>query len=70
MPDPTRLLAELRSLAALTSTGRGAQRVAWTETWARARAWELELLAELPVDVEVDEAGNLWATLPATVPRC
>ncbi len=69
VPDPKRLRAELRSLAALTSTGRGAQRVAWTETWARARAWELELLAELPVDVEVDEAGNLWATLPGDRPE-
>ncbi|HWF49719.1 MAG TPA: M28 family peptidase, partial [Solirubrobacteraceae bacterium] len=62
--DPARLLGDLRSLAALTATDRGAQRVAWTDTWARAREWERSLLAELPVEVEVDEAGNMWAVLP------
>jgi hydantoinase/carbamoylase family amidase len=61
--DPTRMLADLRALAELTGDERGAQRVAWTDTWARAREWERGLLAELPVDVEIDEAGNLWATL-------
>ena len=57
------VLADLRTLAELTGNEHGAQRVAWTDTWAAARAWERELLAELPVDVELDEAGNLWATL-------
>jgi hydantoinase/carbamoylase family amidase len=68
-PDAGRLLADLRSLAALTATERGAQRLAWTDTWAQARAWERELLAELPVTVELDEAGNLWATLPGERPE-
>jgi hypothetical protein len=36
-PDAARLLGDLRSLAALTATERGAQRVAWTQTWADAR---------------------------------
>jgi N-carbamoyl-L-amino-acid hydrolase len=61
--DARRMIAELRELAQLTGDERGAQRLAWTDTWARAREWERELLAELPVDVDIDEAGNLWATL-------
>jgi hydantoinase/carbamoylase family amidase len=61
--DANRMIAELRELAQLTGDERGAQRVAWTDTWARAREWERGLLAELPVDVDVDEAGNQWATL-------
>jgi N-carbamoyl-L-amino-acid hydrolase len=61
--EPQRMLGDLRALAELTGTERGAQRVAWTDTWAKAREWERGLLAELPVTVEVDEAGNQWATL-------
>ena len=57
------MIAELRELARLTGDERGAQRLAWTDGWARAREWERGLLAELPVEVEIDEAGNLWATL-------
>lgn len=67
--DAARLLDELRSLADLTANERGAQRVAWTETWAKARAWERELLAELPVTVELDQAGNLWSTLAGERPE-
>jgi hydantoinase/carbamoylase family amidase len=61
--DPARTVAELRELQELTGNSDGAQRVCWTETWARARAWVGGQLAALPVDVEIDEAGNLWATL-------
>jgi hydantoinase/carbamoylase family amidase len=61
--DPARALADLRALRELTEDERGAQRVAWTDMWARARAWLRERLAELPVAVDVDEAGNLWAVL-------
>src|SRR2546425_3715875 len=67
--DPSRTVAELRELHRLTGDDDGAQRVAWTETWARARAWLREKLAELPVDVETDEAGNQWATLPGESER-
>ncbi len=59
-----RMLADLRELARLTGSERGAQRLAWTDTWAQAREWERALLAELPVTVEIDQAGNQWATLP------
>ncbi|MCL6510385.1 MAG: Zn-dependent hydrolase [Anaerolineae bacterium] len=61
--NPQRVIADLRELAALTSDENGAQRVAWTPTWAKARDWYRAKLAELPVEVEQDEAGNLWATL-------
>jgi N-carbamoyl-L-amino-acid hydrolase len=67
--EPQRMLGDLRALAELTGTERGAQRVAWTETWAKAREWERGLLAELPVSVEVDEAGNQWATLEGDSPQ-
>ncbi|HWF49255.1 MAG TPA: Zn-dependent hydrolase [Solirubrobacteraceae bacterium] len=67
--DAARLLGDLHALASLTATEAGAQRVAWTDTWAKARAWEHELLAELPVEVEIDEAGNLWATLAGERPE-
>src|SRR4051812_50014530 len=61
--DPARTVAELRQLRELTGDELGAQRVCWTDTWARARSWYRALLAELPVRVETDPAGNLWATL-------
>jgi hydantoinase/carbamoylase family amidase len=67
--EPKRMLGDLRALAELTGTERGAQRVAWTDTWAKAREWERGLLAELPVMVEVDEAGNQWATLEGDSPQ-
>jgi hydantoinase/carbamoylase family amidase len=67
--DARRMIAELRELAQLTGDERGAQRVAWTDIWASAREWECGLLAELPVDVDVDEAGNLWATLHGRSPK-
>ncbi len=61
--EPNRTVAELRELRELTGDADGAQRVCWTDTWARARAWMREKLGELPVEVEIDEAGNQWATL-------
>lgn len=47
----------------LTGDENGAQRVAFTEKWVQARAWLRAKLAELPVEVHTDAAGNLWATL-------
>lgn len=68
--DPARAIAELRELAELTGNAEGAQRVCWTETWAAARAWMREKLAALPVEVEIDAAGNQWATLAGASERC
>ncbi|MBI1800156.1 MAG: Zn-dependent hydrolase [Chloroflexi bacterium] len=61
--QPQRTIDQLKHLRALTGNADGSQRVCWTDTWATARAWLREQLAQLPVAVEVDEAGNLWATL-------
>jgi N-carbamoyl-L-amino-acid hydrolase len=61
--DPARTIAELKELRALTGDEDGAQRVAWTDSWAKARAWMRAKLAELPVELSVDAAGNQWATL-------
>ena len=61
--DPQRTVAELKELRALTGNADGAQRVAFTPMWAKARAWLREKLAALPVEVHTDAAGNLWATL-------
>ena len=67
--DPARALAELKELRELTGDAEGAQRVAWTDTWAKARAWLRAKLDALPVEVETDEAGNVWATLRGASPR-
>ena len=67
--DPRRTIRELRELAALTGDARGAQRVAFTPVWQRARQWLRERLAGLPVEVHDDAAGNLWATLPGGCER-
>lgn len=61
--DPARTVQELKDLRSLTSNEHGAQRVAFTEIWARARDWLKGRMADLPVEVHSDEAGNLWATL-------
>lgn len=62
--DPERVVRDLKELRALTGDPDGAQRVAFTETWATARKFMREKIADLPIEVEVDEAGNQWATLP------
>lgn len=61
--NPQRTIDELKELRALTGDENGAQRVAFTATWAKARAWFQQLLKDLPVKVHRDEAGNVWTTL-------
>ncbi len=61
--NPQRTIAELKELRALTGDEHGAQRVAWTDTWLKARGWFKRKLADLPVLTTQDEAGNLWVTL-------
>ena len=61
--DPARTVSELRELHELTGDEHGAQRVAFTDTWARAREWMLPKLDELGVEVAHDAAGNRWAAL-------
>jgi beta-ureidopropionase / N-carbamoyl-L-amino-acid hydrolase len=56
-----RLLDDLRELARLTGGPDGARRVCWTDEWTKAREFLRSRLNELPVEVTVDAAGNLWA---------
>src|SRR5437016_523704 len=61
--DPSRTVEELRELQQLTGDGNGAQRVAWTEAWERAREWLREKVAQTGAEETVDAAGNQWFTL-------
>ncbi len=61
--DPERAVADLKELRALTGDDNGAQRVAWTENWDKARRWLIAKLHGLPIEVSTDEACNLWMTL-------
>jgi beta-ureidopropionase / N-carbamoyl-L-amino-acid hydrolase len=54
------LLKELRTL---TADGNGAQRLAWSPTWLKARDWFQSKLRTLPVEHHYDTAGNSWSTL-------
>ena len=65
--SPERTVAELRELQELTGDENGAQRVAWTETWERARQWLREKVAPTGAEEEIDEAGNQWFTLAGRV---
>src|SRR3954469_12054217 len=61
--EPQRTVEELRELQARTGDESGAQRVAWTETWEKARAFLRSAVAETGAAEEIDEAGNQWFTL-------
>ena len=61
---PDRVLADLRELDRLTGGPGGARRVCWDEEWRAARELLRGRLAELDIEAEADEAGNLWARLP------
>jgi hydantoinase/carbamoylase family amidase len=61
--NPKRMVAELKELRSFTSDENGAQRVAFTKAWVAARDWLKKKVAELPVEIHKDEAGNLWTTL-------
>jgi len=61
--DARRVVEELKELRALTDDEHGAQRVAWTEMWLKAREWFAGKLVGLPVEHHLDAAGNRWVTL-------
>jgi beta-ureidopropionase / N-carbamoyl-L-amino-acid hydrolase len=61
--NPKRTVVELKELRSLTSNENGAQRVAWTDTWLKARDWFASKIKELPVEHHYDAAGNNWVTL-------
>src|SRR3712207_1288468 len=58
------VIADLRELAARTSTESGAQRVAWTPMWRQAREWFADRLGKLGLSAAMDAAGNSWVTVP------
>src|SRR5438445_4546672 len=62
--NPRRVIADLRELAARTSTADGAQRLAWGPVWRDAREWFKGKAAELGLRIDTDSAGNNWVTLP------
>ncbi len=62
--DSRRMIADLEELRALTSDSNGAQRIAWSPIWLKAREWFQSKLEELPVEHHYDAAGNSWTTLP------
>ena len=64
-----RVIADLRELAARTSTPEGAQRLAWGPVWRDARDWLRSKAAEIGLRVETDSAGNNWITLPGDSAR-
>lgn len=61
--EPQRVVTDLRALADRTGGPDGSRRLAWTPEWLEARAMLRESLTTLPVEVDEDEAGNLWAVL-------
>ncbi len=64
-----RVVADLRELAALTSDERGAQRVAWTPIWQKARDWFAAKAKEAGAEVSIDVAGNSWAKIRGAGPE-
>jgi N-carbamoyl-L-amino-acid hydrolase len=60
----------LKELRALTADENGAQRLAWSPVWLKAREWFLTKLRTLPLEHHYDAAGNSWATLPGQSEKC
>lgn len=67
--NPAQVIADLEELRALTADEHGAQRVAFTPTWQRARDWFEGKLAGLPVRRHIDAAGNVWVTMEGASKR-
>jgi beta-ureidopropionase / N-carbamoyl-L-amino-acid hydrolase len=62
--DAQGAVALLKKLRALTSDENGAQRLAWSPIWLKARSWFQSILRNLPIEHHLDAAGNSWTTLP------
>jgi N-carbamoyl-L-amino-acid hydrolase len=67
--NPQNVIDNLRELRALTGDDNGAQRVAFTPMWTKAREWFASKLKGLPVEHHFDAAGNSWVTLAGASPR-
>ena len=62
--DAERVIADLRELQKRTGDREGAQRLCWSDGWRQAREFLRELLDEIGLQPEIDEAGNAWSYLP------
>ena len=69
MIDTSAVLTQLDELRRLTADAHGAQRVAWSPVWLKAREWLIEKASTLPVEVHRDPAGNLWLTMAGEQPQ-
>jgi hydantoinase/carbamoylase family amidase len=70
MINPKQTVADLKELRSLTGDENGAQRVAFTPTWAKARKWLREDVEAIGgVEVHNDAAGNFWSTLPGKIDK-
>ena len=68
--DPANVVRDLKELRELTGGPDGARRLAWTDDWVKARDFLRGKLDEIPgVTYEMDECGNIWATLPGELGR-
>ena len=67
--NPKRTIQELKELRELTADSNGAQRLAWSDTWLKARAWFKSKISSLPVEHHFDAAGNRWVTLHGESPK-
>jgi N-carbamoyl-L-amino-acid hydrolase len=67
--NPKRTVSDLKELRELTGDENGAQRVAWTQPWERAREWLRGLVAETGATESIDAAGNQWFTLAGDTER-
>jgi beta-ureidopropionase / N-carbamoyl-L-amino-acid hydrolase len=61
--DSLRVISDLKELRNLTGDDSGAQRIAWSSMWLKAREWFQSKLKGLPVEHQYDAAGNSWTTL-------
>src|SRR6201998_1563975 len=61
--NPKRTVTELKELREQTADESGAQSLAWTDVWQKARKWFATKLVGLPVEHHYDAAGNNWVTL-------
>jgi hydantoinase/carbamoylase family amidase len=68
--NPKRTVVELKELRALTGDENGAQRVAFTKTWLKARDWLRQKVEGLPLEIHNDAAGNTWFTLRGESEKC
>jgi N-carbamoyl-L-amino-acid hydrolase len=65
-----RPVAELKELRALTGDENGAQRVAFTPVWLKAREFLRRKTEGLPLEIHNDAAGNTWFTLRGASEKC